>query len=235
MNKQHKVVIAGGTSGIGLATATLLAGLGKQIIVTGRDAARGKSAESIHANITSAALDSGNRNDMDSFFKQQGTIDHLVIALSGAKGAGVFAELSLQDLREAFEGKFWPHLNTLQAALPYISKGGSITIVTAISATAQMPGTSGLAAMNGALEIIVPILAKELPVRINAISPGVIDTNWWSFLPEQAKQEAFAHYATQTTVGRVGKPEEIAEAIRFVIDNAYVTGTVLQCAGGLGL
>ncbi len=235
MSKQSKVVIAGGTSGIGLATATLLAGFGAKVIVTGRDGAKGKAAEAVHPNITFAMLDSSDRTAVDSFFDQQGTIDHLVIALSGAKGGGMFADLALQDLRDGFEGKFWPQLNTLQAALPYFNKSGSITVITAISATAHMPGTSGLAAINGALELMVPVLAKELPVRINAISPGVIDTNWWNFLPEQAKREAFAQYAGQIPVGRVGKPEEVAEAARFLIDNGYVTGTVLRCDGGLGL
>jgi len=235
MSKQNKVVIAGGTSGIGLATATLLAGLGSKVVVTGRDGAKGKVAETVHQNITSAVLDSSDRGAVDSFFNQQGMIDHLVIALSGAKGGGMFADLALQDLRDGFEGKFWPQLNTLQAALPYMNGGGSVTLITAISATAHMPGTSGLAAINGALELMVPVLARELPVRINAISPGVIDTNWWNFLPEQAKREAFAQYASQIPAGRVGKPEEVAEAVRFLIENAYVTGTVLHCDGGLGL
>ncbi|BAV07400.1 NAD(P)-dependent dehydrogenase, short-chain alcohol dehydrogenase family [Filimonas lacunae] len=235
-NRQAKVIIAGGTSGIGLATAILLAEKGALVTVTGRDEAKCKVAAAAHANIQAVVLDSSKRDELDTFFQQQGRVDHLVIALSGAKGAGPFAKLNLSEFRDAFEGKFWPHLNTLQAALPSIKEDGSITLITATSATAKMPGTSGLAALNGGLELMIPILAKELkPVRVNAVSPGVTDTNWWSFLPEEAKQEAFAQYATQIPVGRVGKPEEVAEAITCLIDNTYITGTVLHCDGGLGL
>lgn len=116
-----------------------------------------------------------------------------------------------------------------------MNKGGSITLITAVSATAKMPGTSGLAAINGALELMVPVLAKELPVRVNAVSPGVIDTSWWNFLPAEAKQEAFAQYGSQTLAGRVGKAKEVADAVSFLINNAYVTGMVVRCDGGLGI
>jgi NAD(P)-dependent dehydrogenase (short-subunit alcohol dehydrogenase family) len=228
---QSKVVIAGGSSGIGLATARLLSET-FQVTVTGRNAARLQSARD--TNINTAAVDSTDRKTLDTFFKTHGPFHHLVLALSGAKGGGTFADLSLQQLREGFEGKFWPHLETLQAALPHLSSGGSITFITATSATAKLHGTSGLAAINGALEIMVPILGKELkPLRVNAVSPGVVDTAWWDFLPTADKQQAFEYWGTQTLAGRVGKPEDVATAISFLIANTYVTGQVLKCDGGL--
>lgn len=230
---QPKVVIAGGSSGIGLATARLLSNT-FQVTVTGRNASRLQSAGNLHHQISAAAIDSTDRKALDTFFKTQGTFHHLVLALSGAKGGGTFADLSLQQLREGFEGKFWPHLETLQAALPYLASGGSVTFITATSATAKLPGTSGLAAINGALELMVPVLAKELkPLRVNAVSPGVIDTAWWDFLPAEAKQQTFDHLAAQTLVGRVGKAEDVAAAISFLISETYVTGQVIRCDGGL--
>src|SRR5439155_26739831 len=132
---------------------------------------------------------------LDAFFKTAGHIDHLVITVSGGKGMGNFADLSLDDLREGFECKFWPQLHTLQAALPYMNAGGSITMITAVSSVAQKPGTSGLAAINGAIELMIPALAQELkPLRINAVSPGVVDTPWWNFIPEDAKQKTFEQF-----------------------------------------
>jgi len=231
--EQKKVVIAGGTSGIGLAAAQLLIAQKANVTITGRNAAKLELAKQ-QTGVSGKILDSSDRAQVDTFFREQGKIDHLIIALSGSKGGGVFAELPLQDLRDGFEGKFWPQLNTLQAAIPYMNTGGSITLITAISAVAKLPGFSGLTAINGALELMVPVLAKELmPLRINAVSPGVTDTPWWDFLPADAKQEAFAQYATQIPVGMVARPEVVAEAVLFAAGNVNTTGTIIRCDGGL--
>ncbi|MFX1705124.1 NAD(P)-dependent dehydrogenase, short-chain alcohol dehydrogenase family [Chitinophaga ginsengisegetis] len=234
--ESKKVIIAGGSSGIGLATAAILVKEKANVTVTGRAAAKLAAAAKENPGIQTAALDSNNRKELDEFFHSQGNFDHLVIALSGAKGAGNFADLSLQDLRDGFEGKFWPQLNTLQAALPYVNKGGSITLITAISAISKAPGVSGLAAINGALELMIPSIAKEIqPLRINAVSPGVVNTAWWDFLPADAKAATFQQYASQLPVGRVGEPEEVADTILFLMRNGNITGTVIRCDGGLSL
>jgi len=229
----QKVVIAGGSSGIGLATAGLLADT-CQVTVTGRHTSKLEAARNMHPKIKTTALDSADRSAVNAFFKSHGELHHLVIALSGAKGGGNFSGLSLQELRAGFEGKFWPQLETLQAALPYLAAGGSITLITAASATAKLPGSSGLAAINGALELMVPILAKELkPLRVNAVSPGVTDTAWWDFLPAADKQQAFEYWGAQTLVGRVASAADVATAIQLLITNTYITGQVLKCDGGL--
>lgn len=234
--ESKKVIIAGGSSGIGLATAAILVKEKAHVTVTGRSAARLAEAAKGNPGIQTAALDSNNRKELDAFFRTQGNFDHLVIALSGSKGAGKFADLSLKDLRDGFEGKFWPQLNTLQAALPYVNKGGSITLITAISAISKAPGVSGLAAINGALELMIPSIAKEIqPLRINAVSPGVVNTPWWDFLPADAKADTFQQFASQLPIGRVGEPEEVADTILFLMRNGNVTGTVIRCDGGLSL
>ncbi|RFS20663.1 SDR family NAD(P)-dependent oxidoreductase [Chitinophaga silvatica] len=234
--ENKKVVIAGGSTGIGLATAHLLHDAGAQVIITGRSAEKLQQAKSAIPGITTVVLDSNNRNDLDQFFAGVGPFDHLVLTLSGGKGAGEFSSLPLQDLRTGFEGKFWPLLNTLQAAIPYINKSGSATLITAASAAMKAPGVSGLAAINGSLELMIPSIAKELqPVRINAVSPGVIDTSWWDFLSPADKAAAFQQYASQIPMGRVGRPEEVADAILFLIGNTYMTGTVIRCDGGISL
>jgi NAD(P)-dependent dehydrogenase (short-subunit alcohol dehydrogenase family) len=229
----RKVIVAGGSSGIGLATARLLAQQQAVVTVTGRDTEKLKA---IHASdgFNTAAVDSTNRKALDTFFKQAGNTDHLIVSIGGHKGMGNFATLSLQELQEGFDNKFWPQLQTVQAALPYLNKGGSITLITAMSALGRLPGASGLAALNGALELMVPILAKELkPLRINAVSPGVVDTPWWDFLPEENKQQTFVQFAQQIPAGRVAQAEEIAEAILMLLHNEYMTGTVIPCDGGL--
>ena len=99
-----------------------------------------------------------------------------------------------------------------------------------------MPGTAGLGAANAAVAALVPILAAELrPLRVNAISPGVVDTPWWDFLTDQQKATAFADYSAKTPVGRVGQPEDIAQAIAFLITDTFVSGQTIICDGGLRL
>jgi len=230
--QNKKIIVAGGSSGMGLATAKILQTKGGSITVTGRTEEKLHKAKT--SGLSTVQVDSSDIGSLETFFSSQGNIDHLIIAVSGGKGMGNFKELSLESLREGFEEKFWIQLYTLKAALPHLNPKGSITLITAISATAKFPGTSGLAAINGALEIMIPILAKELkPLRINAVSPGVIDTGWWNFLSADAKKEAFDNYAAQTLVGRIGQPNDIAHVIEFLIENEYMTGKIIACDGGL--
>jgi NAD(P)-dependent dehydrogenase (short-subunit alcohol dehydrogenase family) len=164
-------------------------------------------------------------------------VDHLVLALSpGAVGMGPLASLEESALRAAFDGKFFAHLAIVKATLPKLRPGGSVTFISAVSARAAMPGTAGLAAVNGALESVVPPLAAELaPIRVNAVSPGVIDTPWWDGMPEAQRTAFFENTATLSPAGRVGKPEDVASSVLYLAGNTFVTGTVLDCSGGATL
>jgi NAD(P)-dependent dehydrogenase (short-subunit alcohol dehydrogenase family) len=165
-----------------------------------------------------------------------GPFDHLVISLTGGKGAGPFANIAPADLRSGFEAKFWPYFSLAQESLPHLSPSGSITFVSAGSARSAFPGTAGLSAINSAIEGLIRPLAVELkPLRINAVAPGVIDTPWWDKMPEDIKRDTFKRFAAATPAGRIGRPEDIAEAIVFLIGNTFMTGCVLECDGGLRL
>ncbi len=230
--QNKKIVIAGGTSGIGLAAALRFKKEDAQVIVTGRNKQKvdAASAEGLQATV----LDSADRAALDQFFSAAGRIDHLVVSISGGKGMGAFKDLSLSVLRDAFAEKFFPQLETVQAALPYLNDGGSVTLITAISSVARMPGTSGIGAVNGALELMIPVWAKEMKrLRFNAVSPGLVDTPWWDFLPASEKPAAFARYTADIPAARVARPEEIADAIVFVVGNEYMTGKVIGIDGGL--
>jgi NAD(P)-dependent dehydrogenase (short-subunit alcohol dehydrogenase family) len=236
MSSQH-IVIVGGSSGIGLATARLLLDKGHKITITGRNVARLKAAsKALAGNIHTFSMDAANPAGLADAFGRIGDLDHLVLALGSGKGAGPFASVPLADVKAGFEEKVYAHFATAQAALPRLRKDGSLTFISAVTAQAAMPGTAGIGAANAAVAALVPILAAELhPLRVNAVSPGVVDTPWWDFLTDEQKVPVFADYAAKTPVGRVGKPEDVAQAIAFLISDSFMNGHMIVCDGGLRL
>ncbi|WP_228565882.1 SDR family oxidoreductase [Nocardia sp. SYP-A9097] len=233
----QRVVVMGGSSGIGEATATLFAAAQAEVIITGRTQDKIDAALTrIGGKSTGYRMDATDRAEIAAFFAQSGPVDHLVIAVSGAAGSGVFADLNLDDLESGFTQKFWPQVRILKAALPHLNPTGSVTLITAASARAAFAGTAGLAAINGALQAMVPPLAVELaPIRINAVSPGVIDTPWWDRIPDDQRRNLFDGLAATTPVGRVGHPEELARAVHSLATNGFITGVVLDVTGGANL
>ncbi|MEU0506769.1 SDR family oxidoreductase [Nocardia sp. NPDC005998] len=233
----NKVVIVGGTSGIGLATARRLAKNRAQVVIAGRNEERLTAAlAELGPEVTGKVVDARNESELAQLFSEVGPVDHVVVTVTGPSGTTPFRELRLDHLQTHVSGKLLPHIATIQAALPQLAPGASITLVSAASAGGSMPTTAALAAVNAGVEAIVPVLAVELaPVRVNAVSPGVIDTEWWNFLPEDARAEVFAGIAAQTPVGRIGSADDIAQAIEFLVTNGFTTGIVVRVDGGARL
>jgi NAD(P)-dependent dehydrogenase (short-subunit alcohol dehydrogenase family) len=229
------VIVVGGTSGIGLATAEAAAAEGARVVVTGRDEGRARSAGTRLGDPAAARrLDAHDQAGMAALCAELGSVDHLVLAAGSGSGAGPFATLDLDALRAGFEQKVVAHVAAAQAALPALARTGSITFVGAVSANRGIPGTAGLAASNAAVQALVAPLALELaPVRVNAVSPGVIDTPWWSAYPAEQRAAMFAQFAERAPAGRVGRPEDVAGLIVSLMANDYVSGAVVACDGGL--
>jgi NAD(P)-dependent dehydrogenase (short-subunit alcohol dehydrogenase family) len=133
------------------------------------------------------------------------------------------------------DGKFWAYVNAVQAALPHLSRQGSVTMLTAESARVAAPATAGLAASNGALNAMVPTLALELaPVRVNAVCPGIVTTPIFERWSDELREE-FTRRAEAAPVGRPGRPDEVARAVLMLLENEYVTGSILDVDGGVRL
>ena len=148
-------------------------------------------------------------------------------------GAGAFSTLDVPGLLKPLEGKVIAQLQAAQAALKTLATGGSITFVSAASARAAFAGTAGLAAINGALNAAAATLALELkPRRVNVVSPGIVDTPIWSRFPEAERRQLLDREAKALPVGRIGKPEEVAQTIVMLMSNGFITGTVIDCDGG---
>jgi NAD(P)-dependent dehydrogenase (short-subunit alcohol dehydrogenase family) len=233
--KDQRVLIVGGSSGIGRATAELLSRNGAEVVVTGRSADKLEEVAATSA-IRGEQVDATDRPGLDALFARLGTIDHLVVCVSGGEGAGPFATLDLDAVRRAFAAKTFTQLEVVQAALPTLRPEGSITLITAGSAQAALPGTVGLAAVNGALEAAVRPLATELaPARVNAVSPGVVNTAWWESMPPAQRSAFFTEFASHTPLGRIAEPEEVAATVLLLIGSTFVTGHVIVADGGLHL
>ena len=234
----QRVYVMGGSYGVGEATARAFAAAGAEVVITSRSKERLEAAAArIGHPVQTRVLDATDPEAVAAFFTAGETIDHLVLALSpGAIAVGPLATVTEQDLRTAFDGKFFAHVRVLQAAAPHLSPAGSVTFLSAASARSAAPGTAGLAAANGAIEAMVPPLAAELaPIRVNSVSPGVIETPWWEAMPADQRAALFESYAAGTPVGRIGHPEDVAGAILYLAGNGFVTGTVLDVSGGLTL
>jgi NAD(P)-dependent dehydrogenase (short-subunit alcohol dehydrogenase family) len=230
----QRIVIMGGSSGIGLATARMLVKAGVEVTITGRNPDKINTAvmqlgERVHGSV----VDATSIPQLQTFFREYGTFEHLVIAVSGAAGGGAFRSLDLQDLRHGFEAKFWPQVAVAQISLETLQRDGSITFIASGSSRTARPGTAGLAAINGALDAMIPTLAVELrPLRVNAVSPGVIATPWWDRVSEGFRNDFFAQSAASAPAERVGQPEDVAQAIIFLIQNTFMTGSIIDCDGG---
>jgi len=217
-----RLVVIGGSSGIGLATARRAAEAGWEVLVASRNPDRAEiDADKAELDVTNAAA-------VRSFFGGLGPIDHLVSS-TVARARGPVKELDLDAARQAFEAKLWGPLAAVQAA----DVQRSIVLLSGVAASTPMRGASSTAAVNGAVEALVRTLAVELaPVRVNAVSPGVIETPTWAAMPTEQREALFSRLADALPAGRIGSPDDVADTIWHLLTNEFVTGTVLHVDGG---
>jgi NAD(P)-dependent dehydrogenase (short-subunit alcohol dehydrogenase family) len=223
-----RAVVMGGTSGIGLATAEQLTEDGIDVTVTGRDPAKLAGIQGRFAG--AERLDGTDRDAVAGFFDRVGEFEHLVLAFSpGPVGLGPIREISLGDFETAFSAKLFAYIHAIRQA--HVSE--SITMISAASARAALPQTVALAGVNGAIERVVSPLAAELaPVRVNAVSPGIVDTPWWAFLPDDQRQAQFDAAAADVPIGRIGTAADVADAVGYLVKASLVTGTIMPVDGG---
>lgn len=231
---QQRILIFGGSNGMGLAAAQRLARAGAEVFIAGRVQTKLDTAlATISGRAEGMVIDFTDPASLASARERLGRLDHLVLAASCGAAWGSFAQIPADALRRALEGKLLGYWQALQAMLPILRRDGSVVMLSGAASRAAMPGTAGLAAVNGAITQMAGTLAKELaPLRVNVVSPGLVDTPAYDGLSPDAKQEMFESAARSLPVGHTGASEDIASAIEFLLANDFTTGALLDVDGG---
>ncbi len=226
-----RVLVVGGSSGMGEATAKLAAGAGAKVTIASRDHDRlAAAAKRVGHGVEPAILDATSDASVAKFFADRAVWDHVVIS-AGAGGRGSIKELDIAAAQAAMDGKFWASFRVAKAAT--IAEDGSLTFVSGGLSQRPAAGASVIAAINGALERMSIGLALELaPVRVNTVSPGPVDTPMWDRYGPDQKKKFLDGAASRVPLKRVAQPEEIAEIVLFFMTNRFVTGTVVPLDGG---
>ena len=224
-----KVVVVGGSSGIGLSTAELCKSEGAEVIIASHNPDR-LNAAAKQLGVTGIAADVTNDDSVAGLFRQCGTVDHVVLTAAQLR-TGPFKTVAMEDVRATMESKFWGAWRVAKSA--DVRAGGSLTLVSGFLAVRPRPNSAIVGAANGALESLARSLALELaPVRVNAVSPGIIDTPIRAAMPEAARKDMLAKTAAALPVGRVGTGEDIARQILAFMTIGFATGSIVYLDGG---
>jgi NAD(P)-dependent dehydrogenase (short-subunit alcohol dehydrogenase family) len=227
----QKVLIVGGSSGIGAAVAKAFAAEGALVTIASRSAARLDAvARQIGGNIRTSRLDFTDDANIEAFFAEAPQYDHVAVT-AGETLTGPVRVLELSDAYAAMNSKFWGAYRI--ARLAQIRDGGSLTLVSGFlgvrpSKTAVLQG-----AINAALDALARGLALELsPVRVNTVSPGLIATPLWSSLDTDARTKMYEGAMARLPARRVGQAEDVARAVLYLASTGYATGSTVLVDGG---
>ncbi len=230
---QH-VVVLGGTSGFGFASAKAAIAEGARVTIASRSAEKLRGALDRLGNRASGeCVDVTNKSMLERVFRRPRPFDHLAVTVGDSLLNKPIMDLTDDEARSAFEVRFWGQFNAVRAAYPHISKSGSITLVSGLAGQRASPGRGIYAGVLGGIEGMVKSFAAELrPVRVNGVCAGAVDTELWHRLPEAERLTMFERIGARLPVGRVGKPEDIAEAYLYLMKTGFSTGETIVVDGG---
>lgn len=222
------VVVIGGSSGIGAAVAEQARSRGAQVVLAGR-----RLSSELHNGLRSEPVDVTDNASLQRLFESVGRFDHLVYTAGPAVQAKNLQDTDLQQAQDNFNVKLWGALRAIQLALPFLDEHGSIVLTSGQLGRKLVPGQFIKIGINAATEALGKQLAKELaPRRVNVVSPGVIDTPAYAGLSEDQRKAMYAEVGQALPVGRVGQACEVAAGYVLAMENAFMTGSVIDIDGG---
>jgi NAD(P)-dependent dehydrogenase (short-subunit alcohol dehydrogenase family) len=226
-----QVLVIGGSSGIGLATAVAAGEAGASVTIASRSRVTLDTAlGSIRGTGRAVVLDTRDQSELERFFMAEGPWDHVVVSAAQTP-TGPVRTLGLADANAAMESKFWGAYRVARAAK--IKDGGSLTFISGFLSVRPSAAAVLQGAINAALEALARGLALELaPVRVNAVSPGLIATPLRSSMDDENRKAMFAETAARLPGRRVGRPEDVANAVLFLATTPFATGSTVRVDGG---
>lgn len=229
-----RIVILGGTSGIGLATAEAAAQEGATVIVASSRKERVDAAvTTLPAGAEGYAADLTDESAVKALFERIGPIDHLAFTAAEPLQLGPIADVDVSSARQFFTLRYWGAFLAAKHGAPNIRKGGSIVFTSGIAGQRPWPGWSVASSICSAMEGLTRALAVELaPIRVNIVSPGVVKSPLWASMSEADREALYEQTAARLPVGHVGEVDEIAEAYIYLMRQSYGTGQVLVVDGG---
>ena len=229
-----RVVILGGSSGIGLAVAEQAASQGAKLVIASSNAERvQKAIESLGGNAQGHTLDLSDEQAVETLFAKLGAFDHLVFTAGDSLHLHNLATTDLKQARRAFELRYWAALAAVKYGSKNIRKGGSVVLTTGGAGQRPQKGWVVAASVCGTIEALTRALAVELaPIRVNAVSPGVVRTNLWQSMSAAEREQMYESVGKSLPVGRVGEPHDIAQAYVFLMQEGFGTGQILVVDGG---
>lgn len=243
MNLDNKIaLVTGGSSGIGLGIAKHLNGLGARVIITGRDATKlEQAARGIGANVSWLAVDATKVVDIEAMFasirRDHGRLN-IVVANAGGGVMSNMGSITEEQVDRTFATNVKGVIFTVQGALPLMQAGGSIIIIGSTASFNPPVGMSVYGASKAAVRNLVRSWIQEIKgsgVRINVVSPGPVRTPGLdAFIPAEQADAVYGLMKDQSTVGRIGTPEDIAGAVAYLASEAasYINGIELFVDGG---
>lgn len=228
------VLVVGGATGLGRATAEMAAQDGAQVLIASRSAEKlAKAAAEIGQDVGHRPVDMTDEAGVRAWAKNLPEIDYLVISASSA-AHGPFATSETGPLRAMFDAKFFGPYVTAREVLPKIRPGGAIVLFSGVLSRKPGENCAGLGAVNGAVEALTRAMALELgpDVRVNCVSPGMVRTEAYDAVPEDKREAMYESTGSSLPVGRVGYPQEIGAMVLGILTNGYLTGQVIDIDGG---
>ncbi len=227
----QRVLVVGGTSGMGLGTVRMAAEAGAEVIAAGPKPPAAGVLPSTNGT-RYAPVDMTNEASIVALFDEVGPLDHVLVSATPPTVSKPFLEQDVASAQQFMNGKFFGSWACARYAVPKMRAGGSITFVTGCISV-RPAGSAMVTASFAALEALTPALAQELgPLRVNTLRPGVIDSAMWNFLDPSRRERFFQYVAETMPVRRVGAIKDIGHAAVFLMTNPYVTGAVLEISGG---
>jgi NAD(P)-dependent dehydrogenase (short-subunit alcohol dehydrogenase family) len=230
--QDQTVLVIGRGSGLARAIVLAAADAGARVIAAGRDAAALAAAYADEAAVTAEHVDLTDEDSIAALAARTGPLDH-VVSTASARARGRLADLDRDAVRRSFDTKVIGPLMLAKHFAPRLSETGSFVIFSGVAAAKIAVGTMAVAITNAAADTLARSLALELaPIRVNAISPGVIDSGAWDAFGEQGKADYFADISARNPARRIGTPDDIAQAVIFALTSTFLTGQTLHIDGG---